>query len=160
MGGIKNKFLGGGPFSPLFYPLPTPAAANTGQLTFLFLWIVNRLKSYTIYIINKRPWSKYVGPVLAIFVFNKTQRFLNTRTHGRMSAQKVLKSAQNFDYWMQNWQNRHYFLFFVRFDKAIFKFSFFMAILVHNSAQNYNIPNLDRIKEYTSRIFAKTMIIC
>ena len=72
-----------------------------------------------------------------------------------MSAQNFLESAQNFDFETQNWQNSHFLFCWYNLTKFFVKYSlFFMAILVHNSAQNQVRLNSDRTKEFTFRMSA------
>ena len=42
------------------------------------------------------------------------QSFYKLKTWRRTSAQNFIESAQNFDFWAQNWWNRHYFFCFWR----------------------------------------------
>ena len=70
-----------------------------------------------------------------------------------MFAKNSLKSAQNFNFLMQNLQKQAFcfFIFLAIFDKVFSNLYGFMPILDHISAQNMMMQNSDRAKEFTFR---------
>ena len=65
--------------------------------------------------------------------------------------------CRNFDFGVQNWQNRHFFLFLVQFDKVLMNLLCFKAIKVFNSGQNYLRQNSVCAKQFT---FGRSAVPC
>ena len=76
----------------------------------------------------------------------------NAQTHGHMSAQNIIETAQNFDFGKTG-QTGTLSCFLVEFYYIFKNIShFFMAILVHNSTQSYITQNSDHAKQFTFRM--------
>ena len=91
------------------------------------------------------------------FNFYSGVEFLNTQTHGRMSAQKLLESAKTKLFCNAEHAKQTLFTcFFAHFLKCflIIYIFFFIAITGHNSAQKSIKVNSDRAKLLTFRMSA------
>ena len=74
-----------------------------------------------------------------------------SKTHKNTPEQNFLEYAQNLNFWTQNLKIRRFFIFWQNLTKFIQIICDFIAILDHNSAENFIKLNSTRAKLFTFR---------